>query len=106
MAYMINLPYGGNGSCFDSDELVSFVKDSLRGYIIQGQQNCSLEDHTKPRSLDYWLRVNYADNKDTKQAVNSVINTLVNTGRFEVVKKLQCPDTGNLCRGIRLTSDK
>lgn len=99
---IIKLPYGGNDSCFDANDLVSYIKDSLRGYIIQGQQNCSLEDHTKPRSLDYWLRANYADNKDTKQAVNTVIDALVLTNKFEVIKMLQCPDTGNLCKGVRL----
>ena len=102
MTEMIRLPHGGKNSRFYVDDLVSFIKESLRGYIIQGQQNCSLEHHTKPRSLDYWLRVTCADNKNIKQAVNSVINELVATGKFEIVKKLQCPDTGNLCKGIRL----
>ncbi len=102
MEGMINLPHGGKDSCFNANDLVAYIKDSLRGYIIQGQQNHSLENHTKPRSLDYWLRVNYTDNKDSKQAVKPVIDALVKTGKFVEVKKLQCPDTGNLCKGVRL----
>ena len=102
MAHIINLPHGGQDSYFDANDLVSYIRDSLRGYIIQGQQNRSLGEHTKPRSLDYWLRVKYAENKDIKQAVNSVIKTLAKTGKFEVAKNLQCPDTGNLCKGIKL----
>ena len=100
MTDMIQLPHGGKDSLFNPDDLVEYVKEGLRYYIIQGQKGCSLNNHPRPRSLDYWLRVNYADNK--KQALSSLVDALVETGKFEVVKKLKCPDTGNLCRGVRL----
>ena len=99
---MIRLPFGGKNGQFHEQDLISHILKTGRDYIIQGQQNCSLANHTKPNSLDYWLRVNYATNADTKQAVTSVIEDLVKTGLFEEADDLQCPDSGRLCKGIRL----
>ena len=99
---MIRLPHGGPGAQFDEHELVAYIKKTGRDYIIQGQQQCSLRDHTKPNSLDYWLRKNFASCSDTKQAVNVVIEKLVKTGLFEIGKKLRCPDSHRKCKGIRL----
>lgn len=96
---MIALPYGGE---FDEMALVAHVREGARGYIIQGQQAVSLANHTKPSSLDYWLRLNGADNQDTKQAENEVLDTLVNTGLFEIDADLSCPDAGTRCKGLRL----
>ena len=100
---MICLPYGGKNAQFDEHDLVAYIIKTGRDYIIQGQQNCSLAEHTKPNSLDYWLRVNHSSNSDIKQAVRSVIDDLVKTGLFEKVDDLQCPDSGRLVKGIRLT---
>ncbi|MGO9529568.1 MAG: hypothetical protein ACLP3B_00145, partial [Syntrophobacteraceae bacterium] len=80
--YMIYLPHGGGGK-FDACELVKHIRASGRDYIIQGQQTASLVKHTKPHSLDYWLR-QFAKCHDTKQAVNSVCEDLVATGLFKV----------------------
>jgi hypothetical protein len=96
---MIDLPHGG---LFDEHDLVAYVRASGRNYIIQGQQACSFSNHSKPHSLDYWLRRNYANNRDTKQAENSVLNALVATGLFTVATRLRCPDSGSYCKGIRL----
>ena len=95
---MIGLTYGGQ---FDEHVLVQYIRATGQDYIIQGQQACALPDHKKPQSLDYWLR-QYAQNPDTKQADNDVMNKLVATGLFEVVHDLQCPDSGEVCKGIRL----
>ena len=95
---MISLPYGGS---FDEHDLIAYIRISGRDYIIQGQQAVSLNEHTKPKSLDYWLR-KYGKNANTKQAENSVLEALVATGHFEVCKKLLCPDTGARCKGLRL----
>jgi hypothetical protein len=103
---MIRLPYGGENAQFDEQELVNHLRKGLRDYIIQGQQNCSFDNHTKRQSLDYWLRSKFAKNPDTKQAVNEVVDDLVATGLFEMDNKLQCPDSGNLCKGLRLTPKK
>ena len=102
---MISLPYGGRNAQFNEQDLISHINNSERDYIIQGQQQCSLANHTKPSSLDYWLRVSYAANSDTKQAVNEVVEQLVATGLFEEVDNLRCPDSGRLCKGIRLKNN-
>ena len=97
----IRLPFGGAGASFNATALVKHVQSSGSDYIIQGQTACALSAHPKPRSLDVWLRRNYTANKDTKQADNSVIAQLVSTGLFETGRFL-CPDSGKLCKGIRL----
>ena len=101
---MIRLPFGGQNAQFDEQDLIAYIVNSGRDYIIQGQQNCSLANQTKPKSLDYWLRVNYATNADTKQAVNEVVEQLVATGLFEEKDNLRCPDSGNGCKGLKLKS--
>lgn len=95
---MIELPYGGQ---FDEKVLVARIKASGRDYIIQGQQTASCANHTKPQSLDYWLR-QFASNPDTKQAENSVLDALVATGLFRIEDQLDCPDSGRQCKGLRL----
>jgi len=96
---VITLPYGN--SSFHSNDLIEHIRRSGRNFIIQGQQACSLADHTKPHSLDYWLRTKFAQNPDIKQAVNEVIEQLVATGSF-VEGRFLCPDTGRRCKGIQL----
>ena len=97
---MIYLPYGG---MFDEHDLIEYIVRSGRDYIIQGQQNSSMENHSKRLSLDYWLRT-YAPNPNTKQAVTSVISSLERTGLFRMDNLLICPETGRRCRGIVLLS--
>ncbi|MGZ8907439.1 MAG: hypothetical protein ACXW1U_17155 [Methylobacter sp.] len=96
---MISLPYG---RAFNEQALVSYIQTTGRNYIIQGQQSCSFANHSKPQSLDYWLRQNYTNNPDTKQAENSVLNDLVNTGLFTIERRLLCPDKETYCKGVRL----
>ncbi len=96
---MINLPRGG---VFYAELLINHLREEGRNFIIQGQQACSLVDHTKPRSLDYWLRTNGALNQDTKHAENRVLDLLVDTGLFAIEEDLVCPDSGARCKGIRL----
>jgi hypothetical protein len=62
---------------------------------------CRRAVHPKPNSLDCWLRDNYANNPDTKQAVNEVIDDLVNTGEFQQGYFI-CPDSRRRCKGIRI----
>lgn len=97
---MIRLSYGGQ---FDEQALVKYIRATGRDYIVQGQQACTLAHHTKPKSLDYRLR-RFAPNRDTKQADNAVVSQLVGTDLFEVVDGVFCPDSGRLCKGIRLVS--
>ncbi len=99
---MIDLPHGGGGR-FSEHDLVKHIRAAKppRDYIIQGQTDCTLAQHPKPHSLDCWLR-KFSRYRDTKQAVNGVMDDLVKTQLFVVVKKLRCPDSGRYCKGIRL----
>jgi len=96
---MIMLPYGNNA--FNPDDLKQYIRRTGRNYIIQGQVACRRVDHPKPSSLDCWLRDKYAQNPDTKQAVNKVIGALVNTGEFREGDFI-CPDSGRRIKGIRI----
>ncbi len=97
----IVLPHGGPEARFPIDALVEHLRTSGRDYIIQGQINCTLAKHPKPQSLDVWLRKNFTSRKDTKQATNEIVDQLCATGLF-TVERLRCPDSGNLCKAIRL----
>jgi hypothetical protein len=99
----IRLPFGEATATFEVVKLIEYVNESGRDYIIQGQNQCPLAAHPKPKSLDYWLRVNCTKNHDTTQAVNEVIGQLVSTGLFEE-GRFRCPDSGRTCKGIRLAA--
>lgn len=95
---MINLSHGGS---FNEQALVRHILQSGRNYIIQGQQNHIHAAHTKPDSLDYWLR-QFAHDPNTKQADNKVIAQLVATGLFQESNNLRCPNSDQTCKGLVL----
>ena len=96
---MINLP---GGKPFDENDLVNYILESGRDFIIQGQAACHFHVHPKPNSLDWWLRKHHAKNWDTKMAVDSVIRDLIATRLFSFESNLRCPDSGRVCQGLRL----
>jgi hypothetical protein len=96
---MIEIKYG---YAFDENALIKHIKASGRDYIIQGQKAVPLVNHSKPQSLDVWLRTTFPKKCDTKLADNYVLDALALTWRFEILEKLQCPDSGMLCKGLRL----
>jgi hypothetical protein len=98
----IQLPHGGPGAGFSVRELVDYIEKSGRNYIIGGAVDCALVDHPKPSSLDYWLRENFARNKETKQATSEVISQLVGTGLFGQAQDLRCPDAHDKTFGLIL----
>ena len=98
----IRLPHCEPGTGFSVRELVDHLKQSGREHINCGEVDCALVDHPKPASLDYWLRENFAANKDTKQATTEVIAQLIATGLFEPANDLRCPNTGTRSFGLRL----
>lgn len=100
---MISLPFGGTKRNFHANDLVLHLMESGRNYIIQGQTDCRFSAHPKPHSLDAWLYCKFAENPDTKQAVNKVVSQLTSTGLF-VKGSFRCPDSGRTCKGIRLVS--
>ena len=102
---MIKLSYGGS---FNEQALVRHIRQSGRirksdgkYYIIQGRTFCTLANHPKPDSLDYWLR-QFANDSDKKQADDKVIAQLVATGLFQESNELRCPNSGQLCKGLVL----
>ena len=90
-----------DGSEFDEMELVTHIRNAGRRYIIVGQQIVTLDNHTKPSSLDYWLR-QFTNYPDTKQADKILLDQLIETRLFEINEHLQCPDTDRMCKGIQL----
>ena len=93
---MVDLQCGG---AFDEFELLEFIRQSDRNYIIQGQKGCLFRDHPKPLSLDYWLR-QFAASADRKQADNNIMAALVATGLFVESGNLICPDSTHPCKGL------
>jgi hypothetical protein len=102
--YFVSLRHGGPGIGFRVRELIAHIEKSGRDYIIGGEVDCALADHPRPHSLDYWLRENYARNKETRQATEDVIAELLATGLFELSAQLRCPDSGHKAPGLRLKS--
>jgi hypothetical protein len=97
---MINMPCGG-GSQFDEQDLIAHIRASGRDYIVTGGRKCTLANHQKPHSLDFWLR-HQTHRQDTLQTCQEVIGELVATGLFVEERGLNCPDSGHACKGIRL----
>lgn len=102
MQRFVEVPHAGSGAGFLVSDLVSHIRSTGRDYIIQGQQKATLADHTKPQSLDVWLRRRFPSRQDTKLADNEVVEALVAAGLFEVVENLPCPDSGRPCKGLLL----
>lgn len=102
MAILITLPHGGPNAAFPVEELIRRIRASGRVYVIQGQQHVRFAEHTKPNSLDYWLRQNYTTRRDTAQATRQVVADLVRSGLF-CQGHFVCPDSGHRSKGIALT---
>lgn len=96
---MIKLNYPD--MAFDEQELIDFIKLSGKSYLVQGQRVIKLGNHPKSNSLDVWLRKRFPKKRDTKLADNYVIDALVETRKF-IATKEYCPDSGRLCKAIRL----
>lgn len=96
---MITLRDGGS---LNIHALVSKI-EALGGSIVLGPIKASLTDHKKPDSLDYWIRTNGAHRKDQMQAEKRLVNQLVETGFFGLVK-MNCPSTGHRCNGLSVIS--
>lgn len=98
----IRLPREAPAAGFAVRDLVEHIEGSGRDFIIEGEVDCALADHPRPHSLDYWLRENYARNKETRQATRDVIGQLLATGLFAESDNLRCPDTGERSVGLLL----
>lgn len=96
---MITLRDGGS---FGVEALASKISE-LGGAMVLGAVKASLKEHTKPNSLDYWVRTNGAFHKDQMQAETRLIDQLIATGRFDRIH-MSCPSTGQRCMGLRLAN--
>ena len=104
MENKINLPYGGPGASFDVAELIALLKQRNVNFIIVGKRNVNLADHPKPASLDVWLRQHpsvHEPKRNTRQAVEKVIQDLVETGLFAKEKR-RCVVSKSLCNALVL----
>ena len=104
MGTRISVTSAGKGAFFDVEDLIKHIASTGRDYIIQGQQKLSLADHTKPKSLDIWLRKQFQNKQDIKLADKDVMRDLVNTGYFIELEDMRCPDSGRMCKGLKLTT--
>lgn len=93
----VPLTYGG-------DVLVKAILEHLlKGSIVIGQQKVSVVKHSKPGSLDYWLR-KFGTPPNTKQADTKFVEDLLMMNkRFIQRTKIINPNTGRSCKGIELT---
>ncbi|MHB9033374.1 MAG: hypothetical protein ACYC6L_10035 [Anaerolineae bacterium] len=100
---LVRVPGAGQRAFINVLSLLGELAIAGRDYIILGGTNCTLEHHTKPSSLDYWLRLRFPLHQDILLADKQVAKELVATGCFRTARYLRCPDDGRLCRGLRLT---
>jgi hypothetical protein len=89
---------------YGRDVLVESIrKHLLKGSIVIGQQKVSVEKHSKPGSLDYWLR-KLGKPPNTKQADTKFIKDLLRMNKGLIKRtKIINPNTGRSCKGIELT---
>ncbi len=101
----ITLPFD-QGRQFNLSLLIHYMIRSRRTYLIVGAQRVVLTNHTKPESLDYWIRENVAERSDVMQATTKVVEQSCETGLFVETRK-RCPVAGHICKAIELkTSTK
>lgn len=96
----IELPYSIKLPSFLLEQLIKEFQKRKTDFMIIGAQNHSLTKHTKPESLDYWLRnLKQVKQKNTRQACSKLINDLLGSGLF-IFDKRRCPVSGKLCNAI------
>jgi hypothetical protein len=99
----IFLPECGVNASFEITELLDELEKRKTNFIIIGAMKATLKTHTKPHSLDYWLReLSIVKLKNTMQATKEVQNSIVNTGRF-FLEKRRCPISSNYCNALVIT---
>lgn len=100
----IFLPECGVKASFEITDLLNELKKRKTDFIIIGAMKATLKNHTKPHSLDYWLReLSFVTQNNTMQATKEVQNSIVNTGRFYLEKR-RCPVTSNYCNALVKTN--
>lgn len=97
----ITLVKGGSDAYFLVSELINHFKKEKINYKIIGATLVTLSKHSKPKSLDVWLRKhkNVIGHEDTCQAVSSVITKLISLNQFSKgIRK--CPTSNRMCKAL------
>lgn len=103
----IRLPFGRDSKGEDgfwSDALKRHLQSLPENKIPIGARRQVLASHDVPDGLDCWLRRNHVQRPDVQQAVNEVVEALVNTGDFEVIE-VKTPSPGKNPRWIQLAEN-
>jgi hypothetical protein len=78
---------------------IEMIKELIgNSFISIGQIHVNLEEHNKPNSLDFFLRL-MSGSEDIAQATNDVVKQILESGLFKLIKS-HCPDTGFNCKGL------
>jgi predicted RNase H-like HicB family nuclease len=91
----IDLPHGGGQAGFYVGRLVDELRMRPNQEIPIGATKSNL-DQVKPESLDFFLRSRYAKNPNTMQAVQSVIQAIVDTGKVDYLPRAPGQQAGLL----------
>jgi len=97
----ITLPHANN-ALFAVEDLVKYFISQKINYLIVGASQVTLDNHPKPKSLDVWIRKHekvIGTKKNTCQAVNSVIERLVEFAQFSIMKRV-CPTSNRMCKAL------
>jgi hypothetical protein len=89
-----------DGGSISLDSLIHFFREN-GGQVVLGAVKAIFKEHNKTSSLEYWLRLNGAQNRNQMQAESLLVDKLLSTGYFEAAM-LPCPETGRRCKGIKL----
>jgi len=81
-------------------DIISFMRENDNKNIPIGAEHVAITDHSKPFSLDYFLRL-LAKHSDTCQATKDVIKQLLNYDFFRL-SKIKSLTTGRYLKVLEL----
>ena len=102
----IILPHANNATIPIQDLIAHFRKNNLN-FMIIGSTKATLQKHSKPNSLDVWIRThpNILKYKDTCQSVNTVISQLIKHESFSLGLR-KCPKSSRMCKALVFCDNK
>lgn len=81
-------------------DIISYIRENDNKIIPIGAEHSAILDHSKPFSLDYFLRL-LAKCPDTCQATENVIKQLLKYNFFRL-SKTKSPTTGRYLKTLKL----
>ena len=102
----IILPHANNATIPIQDLIAHFRKNNLN-FMIIGSTQVAFQNHSKPNSLDIWLRShpNVNNYRDTCQSVNNVISQLIKHESFSLGLR-KCPKSKRICKALVFCDNK